>query len=219
MRLFAAVQPPPAVLDHLENTLAVTRGETVPGPGARQAGGLRWTPPQDRHVTVAFFGEVPEGYLDDVAHGLDDVAARHRAFEAALRGAGLFDGRTLWVGCAGDGWAPLMADTCRLGTELLGLAEDHRSRPHLTIARNRGGRARTGPPGGRGSRRRDSGGPRTGAPSEADPAALAHALALYAGPAWIVSEVLLVRSQLGAGPGGSPRHEIVHRSNLPAVAG
>jgi len=219
MRLFAAVQPPIAVLDHLENALTVLRGEAAGGRGARQPGSLRWTPPEDRHVTLAFFGEVPDGYLDDVGHGLDDVAARHPAFEAALRGAGLFDARTLWVGCAGDGWAPLMSDACALGTELLGRAEDRRSRPHLTIARSRGGRAWTGPPGGRGSRRRDTGGPRAGTSAEADPATLAHALALYSGPAWTVSEVVLVRSQLGAGAGGSPRHDVVHRSELPAVAG
>lgn len=226
MRLFAAVQPPSSVLVHLENALAVVGG---PGAAAHDAGragvrsgGLRWTPPEDRHVTLAFFGEVPEGYLDDVAQGLDDVARRHAPFAAALRGAGLFDGRTLWVGCTGDAWAPLMADACRLGTDLLGRAEDHRSRPHLTIARTTSGRrpgGRRGSAGERGSRRADAGDPRAGMPSGVDPAALAHALALYAGPAWTVGEIVLVSSRLGAGSGGSPLHDVVHRSALPAVAG
>lgn len=202
MRVFAAVQPPPAVLEHLENALAVVRGGAPASARPRSGSptGLRWTAPEDRHITLAFFGEVPEGYLDDLTQGLDDVARQHDVFEAALRGAGLFDGRTLWVGCAGDGWPGLMADACALGTELLGRAEDRRSRPHLTVARARPARGR-------------------GAGPDALPGALAHTLALYTGPAWAVTELVLVRSQLGAGPGGHPVHDVVHRSALRAVAG
>ena len=199
MRLFAAVTPPDDVLEHLETTLASVRGG--------QASGLRWTLPEARHITLAFYGEVPEGYLDDVASALDDVAAAHRSFAAALRGAGLFDGRTLWVGCSGDGWGQLMSAAGRIGTDLLGRAEDRRSRPHLTVARVAGrGRAARGPA-------------RGADPDAVDPAALAHALALYAGPTWTVDEVALMSSRLGAGPGGSPRYDVVHRSALAAVAG
>ena len=199
MRLFAAVTPPDDVLEHLETTLASVRGG--------QASGLRWTLPEARHITLAFYGEVPEGYLDDVASALDDVAAAHRSFAAALRGAGLFDGRTLWVGCSGDGWGLLMSAAGRIGTDLLGRAEDRRSRPHLTVARVAGrGRAARGPARGAG-------------PDGVDPAALAHALALYTGPTWTVDEVALMSSRLGAGLGGSPRYDVVHRSALAAVAG
>ena len=199
MRLFAAVTPPDDVLEHLETTLASVRGG--------QASGLRWTLPEARHITLAFYGEVPEGYLDDVASALDDVAAAHRSFAAALRGAGLFDGRTLWVGCSGDGWGQLMSAAGRIGTDLLGRAEDRRSRPHLTVARVAGrGRAARGPA-------------RGADPDAVDPAALAHALALYTGPTWSVDEVALMSSRLGAGPGGSPRYDVVHRSALAAVAG
>src|SRR5665647_3296432 len=186
MRLFAAVTPPDDVLEHLETALASVRGV--------QGSGLRWTLPEARHITVAFYGEVSEGYLDDVVGALDDVAPAHRSFEAVLRGAGLFDGRTLWVGCSGDGWGPLMSAAGQVGTDLFGRAEDRRSRPHLTVARVAGR--------GRGTR-----GPARGAGPEAvapvDPAALAHALALYTGPTWTVDEVALMSSRPGAGPGGS----------------
>src|SRR5665647_2110001 len=145
-----------------------------------RASGLRWTLPEARHITVAFYGEVPEGYLDDVASALDDVAAAHRSFAAALRGAGLFDGRTLWVGCSGDGWGQLMSAAGRIGTDLLGRAEDRRSRPHLTVARVAGrGRAARGP----------ARGVAPDAVAAVDPAALAHALALYTGPTWTVGPV------------------------------
>ena len=202
MRLFAAVTPPDNVLEHLETALASVRGG--------QGSGLRWTLPEARHITLAFYGEVPEGYLDDVVGALDDVAAAHPSFEAALRGAGLFDGRTLWVGCSGDGWGQLMSAAGQVGTDLLGRAEDRRSRPHLTVARVAGrGRAARGP----------ARGADPDAVAPVDPAALAHALALYTGPTWTVDEVALMSSRPGAGPGGSPRYDVVHRSALAAVAG
>src|SRR5665648_529905 len=76
MRLFAAVTPPDDVLEHLETALASVRGGRVSG--------LRWTLPEARHITLAFYGEVPEGYLDDVVGALDDVvqvALGHLAVE------------------------------------------------------------------------------------------------------------------------------------------
>jgi len=211
VRLFAAVRPPVDVLDHLEGALASVRAGTEPGPGR---GPLRWTVPEDRHVTVAFYGEVPGGRLDEVAQALDDAAAGLAPFAAGLAGAGLFDGRTLWVGCTGDGWSPLMAAAGGIGTTLLGRPVDRRSRPHLTVARSRAGGGR-GPRGGlRGGPRRGPGHGRRGPEGGVDPAALAHALALYRGPRWTVAEVALVESHLGAGPGGSPRHDVVHVARL-----
>ena len=108
MRLFVAVRPPPDVLDHLETALTAVRGG-VAGPS------LRWTPPGHRHITLAFYGEVPEGYLDDLASALDDAALAQPRFDAALRGAGVFGGRTLWVGCSGAGWGPLMTAAGQIG--------------------------------------------------------------------------------------------------------
>lgn len=228
MRLFAAVQPPPNVLDHLENALAVVR--------AGRTDGLRWTLPRSWHITAAFFGEAPEGSLEEVAEALDGVGAAHEAFDAALRGAGLFDGRTLWVGCSGDGWGSLTAAAARVGADVLGRVEELRSRPHLTIARTAGrtgprrGRRGGGPgPAGPGRAVPGGGGPGKGEPSGAgrvpssavgaDPAALAHALALYAGPTWTVTDIVVYRSRLGAGPGGRPAYDVVHRSALRPVAG
>lgn len=234
MRLFAAVRPPDDALDHLEGALASVRGGPAARPRPGQAG-LRWTPPADRHVTLAFFGQVPEGYLDELAVALDDVARATVPFEASLAGAGLFDRRTLWIGCTGDGWTALMTAAGAIGSEVAGRPADGRNRPHLTVARARPGS------GGRDARRasgRDRGrglraglgaghgagvgrGDRPTAPAErsVDPATLAHALALYRGPVWTVREVELVASRLGAGPGGSPVHDVVHRSGLGPVAG
>lgn len=179
MRLFASLRPPPPVLDHLETALATLRGSA----GLDHAAGLRWTDAADRHLTLAFYGEVPSGYVDDVVLGLGEAAAATAPFEIALRGAGMFDRRTLWIGAAGDTEAltRLMARSVDVGAEVLGRGDDRvRSRAHLTVARRRDGRHR-----------------------HAD---LVRALAVYDGPSWRVDELVLVESELGRGRSGSPLH-------------
>lgn len=210
MRLFAAVVPPPDALDHLERALDSVRAglgtDDVRGP-------LRWTVPEDRHLTVAFYGEVPEGYLDELTVAVDRATAATPPFEVSLRGAGLFDRRTLWIGCGGETGplADLMAAAVDVGCEVLGRTDDRvRSRAHLTVARVRNETRRP----------RNCPGSRGDAPAPQDDAgALAHALAVYQGPMWTVREVVLVASELGGGPSGSPRHTVVSRFPLPAVAG
>ncbi|GEN79204.1 RNA 2',3'-cyclic phosphodiesterase [Actinotalea fermentans] len=225
MRLFAAVRPPDAALEHLEGALSSVRGGSAARARAGQ-GGLRWTAPADRHVTLAFYGEVPEGYLEDLAAGLDAVAGEAEPFEASLAGAGVFDRRTLWVGCTGSGWPGLMAAAGAVGAEVAGRPADGRNRPHLTVARARAASGRRdGRRAGAPDRRRALGAGRVPAPGArqadgaVDPAELAHALALYRGPVWTVREVVLVASRLGAGPGGGPAHDVVHRSTIGTVAG
>lgn len=227
MRLFAAVVPPPAVLEHLDEALAAVRAGMNP---TDARGPLRWTDPEQRHLTLAFYGETPDGYVEDLGAGLAGVAASTEPFDVALRGAGVFDRRTLWIGVTGDTEAlsGVMAGAAGIGTDLLGREDDRaRSRAHLTVARVRsaarrhpsGRRRGAGAPGGTGPDRR--GGP--AAVDAADPggevARLAHALAVYHGPTWPVGEIVLMASELGAGPSGGPRHEVLSRFPLGAVAG
>lgn len=223
MRLFAAVQPPPAVLDHLERALELARGG-----GDQGRGPLRWTPPEDRHLTLAFYGGTPEGQVEELAAALASVAARTPPFEIALRGAGVFDRRTLWTGVQGDTGVltGLMAEAGDLGAELLGRTDDRtRSRAHLTVARVRSAARRTPrtrPPSGHGAGQGAGHGAGHGsgrAGATADVAALAHALAVYQGPSWTVGEIVLMSSVLGEGPSGGPRHDVVERFPLAAVAG
>lgn len=196
MRLFVAALPPTPVLEHLEHALTSVRGALDPG-DAR--GPLRWTPSDQRHLTLAFYGEVPEGALDDLVTATGAVAAGTPQLDLSLRGAGVFDRRTLWVGCAGDTapLAQLTGDVVDVGRRLFGRHDDRpRSRAHLTVARVRRGERRTG-----------------------DVAALAHALAVYQGPSWVLEDIAVVASQLGAGPAGHPVHEVLARLPLRAVAG
>jgi 2'-5' RNA ligase len=213
MRLFVAVVPPLPVREHLELALASVRG------ALDSRGPLRWAPAQDRHLTLAFYGEVSAGQAEELKAGLDRVADAHAPFEVRLRGAGVFDRRIFWIGAGGDVAAlgALTADCVEVGESVTGRS-DHRvrSRSHLTVARVRGqSRARQT---GRGQR-----------PTEPDDVAgLAHALAVYEGPAWRVGEIVLISSRPGEGPSGGPAYDAVHAYPLlgapdvavrPAVAG
>lgn len=211
MRLFAGFDLPTTVQDHLDLAVDALRGPTTPGPSA-----LRWVPAQQRHITLAFFGEVPDGAVPELAARLGAVAADAADLRLRLRGAGVFGRRTLWVGVqevgapeagaqeraadgAGARLADLMAACEAAGAAVRGgdgpPAPRDRHRAHVTIARL--------------STRR-------GAPE--DLPGRAHALSVYEGPAWDAGAVTLVLSRPGEGRGGGPLYEPVERFPLGAAA-
>ncbi|MBE1876490.1 RNA 2',3'-cyclic phosphodiesterase [Myceligenerans pegani] len=221
MRLFTAVFPPEGVLDHLD--LAI-HGVTSVGASPR------WVPRENRHVTLSFYADVPEGAVDDLVEELAGVAGKHGPLDLRLRGAGSFGSRVLWIGVDGDvGTLRDLAEDC-LAASPREVPEDVKPhRPHLTIARARAGQVR--PPRGRdrwGKRRSAYDGGRgggraatssevvrdrfAGARSELEPAA--HALSVYAGPPWPVGEFALVQSRPGEGAQGGPRYTVLETFDL-----
>ncbi|GAA4629219.1 RNA 2',3'-cyclic phosphodiesterase [Cellulomonas oligotrophica] len=218
MRLFAAVWPPDDVLDHLDLALAGVR---------RRAAGtdetVRWSARETWHLTAAFYGDLADASLDPLGAELAELAARTAPFSLALRGAGLFAHRTLWVGIGGDTAAmSSLAHAARDVGADHGAGEDPRvrNRPHLTVGRVRPGgrpaRRTAGPRGARGPAGRT--GADRGRGDALDPAdALVQALAVYEGPAWWVDAVVLVESRPGAGRGGGPLYTPVTRYPLGAA--
>jgi 2'-5' RNA ligase len=197
VRLFASVRPPTPVLDHLRDALALTTsGMDAP---------VRWTAEENWHLTVAFFGDVPDGAEGELADLLTAVAADAEPFELRLRGAGVFSGRTLWVGAAGDVdlMARLAAAARSAGEEVSRFRDTRaRLRPHLTVGRvlDDGSAARRAC-----SRDRER------VPSAVDH--LVRVLATYEGPSWTVDALLLEQSWPGEGRGGGPRYAV--RSSHP----
>lgn len=218
MRLFAAILPPEDVLEHVEVALRTARASV----GAVDSRGpVRWTEPSDRHLTLAFYGEVPDGAVAELADLLARRTAGTGELELRLRGAGVFDRRTLWIGVGGEveRWSALSATCVEVGEQVTGRAENRvRSRPHLTIGRVRShvrrdaAAARRRGPTGRG---------RTGTralgrvpPALPEVTDLVRALSVYEGPTWRAHEVALVRSRPGEGRGGGPLYEVVDRARL-----
>ncbi|MFF8095972.1 RNA 2',3'-cyclic phosphodiesterase [Streptomyces sp. NPDC016675] len=188
MRLFAAVLPPEDVTAALAAEVAALR--ELPG-----ADGLRWTGRPGWHFTLAFYGEVDDDLVPDLSARLERAAHRTAPFPLALRGGGQFGhGRALWTGAEGDvATLRLLADRAesagrKAGVEMGG---HRRYTPHLTVARSREA-------------------------FEVRP--YVEALDGFTGPAWTVTELALVRSNLpGSGvPGEQPRYEAVGRWPLGA---
>jgi 2'-5' RNA ligase len=127
MRLFAAVVPPPVVLDHL----AAALGQVLAPPTGQRDPLL---PRQTWHVTLAFFGEVPAGHVPELSQELADVVSRCSPFELALAGAGTFASRQAWIGLGGD-VAPLKRLMGEVGGLGPGGGAPQTHRPHLTISR------------------------------------------------------------------------------------
>lgn len=212
MRLFAAVWPPPDVLDHLDLALASVRG----GPSGSSSS-IRWSARETWHLTAAFYGDVPDGAVPGLTADLAAAAQETEPYSLALRGAGVFSHRTMWVGVAGDVDAQrALTAACVEAGVAAGTREDlrPRERAHLTVGRIRPG---TRPPRRRSSRpgRPDVPG-RPGAAVEDEDVAVgvARALAVYEGPSWLVQEVLLVESRPGAGRGGGPLYTVVEQLPL-----
>ncbi|MCL2471597.1 MAG: RNA 2',3'-cyclic phosphodiesterase [Propionibacteriaceae bacterium] len=177
MRVFAAITLPENVRDHLASALAMVTPSASRNP---------WGPSVNWHVTLAFYGEQPEGMLDQLLEQVEAAAAGTTAFEINLAGAGVFHHDVCWVGVS-DPTAALgpLAQTVR---QTYATAAQHaQNRFHVTVSRA-----------GRQARLAD---------------AMA-ALSVYRGPAWTVEQISLFRSDLGAGVGGHPLYTELARATL-----
>jgi len=132
MRLFAAVVPPPSVLSELDALVDPRRDADR---------NLRWVLPESWHLTLAFFGDVPDDRVELLQQVLD--AVRGAPFTVTLGGAGTFPNpvaaRVLYqaVTDGGDDFAAL-GRRVRTAADRVGVPSDNAKHiPHLTLARTR----------------------------------------------------------------------------------
>ncbi len=128
IRLFAAITLPDDVNDELE-------------PFASGLPGARWSPPERRHLTLRFIGEVDGLVYQDVVGALENVLVA--PFEISLRGVGHFPPRgaprSLWAGVSeSEALRHLYRRVDRVLVEA-GLEPERRKYvPHVTLARLNG---------------------------------------------------------------------------------
>jgi RNA 2',3'-cyclic 3'-phosphodiesterase len=183
VRLFVALTPPAAVVEEL---VAATAGLRAERPE------LRWTPPEQWHLTLAFLGEVDDRAREDLLSRLGRAASRHAALRLSFGSAGRFGDRVLWTRVRGD-VEPLrrLAAAVQAAARRARLPVETRPyRPHLTLARTR-------------------------EPTDLRPDV--EALGGFSGREWVAADLHLVRSHLGAGPGRGARHE--HLATWPLTGG
>ncbi|WP_300343438.1 RNA 2',3'-cyclic phosphodiesterase [Nesterenkonia sp.] len=195
MRLFVGFFLPEHVRTHLGMAVdSVHDGVSSPAAGHSRPA-LRWVQPEDRHITLAFYGEVPAGAVDDLTEHLHETLCGVPPLTLRLRGTGVFAGRTLWAGVQeqsaaehSNGSNPLidlMRAVEEVGVHYARSPETptvrERRRAHVTLARAR-------------DRRK----------GEAEIRRLTEALAIYEGPEFCADTVHLVHSELGGGKSGAP---------------
>jgi 2'-5' RNA ligase len=179
--VFAAVLLPQDVVAHLDGAVTPHRD-----------GILRWTTPDSWHLTLAFYGEVPEGRVPDLKARLTRAAKRSSPISLGLAGAGRFGQRALWIGCGGDLMTLReLARSVRAAGRRVGAPAEERVRfkAHVTVAR---------------------------APKPVDLRPYVSALGSYRGPSWTAAAVALVRSHLGGGENRRARYETVSSHPLSA---
>ena len=187
--MFVAAVPPDDVLEDLEAFL---------GP-RREAAPFRWTRPEAWHLTLAFMPEVAPDRLDELVERLDRAAGRRHPPTLRIGGGGAYpgaaDARVLYARVEGD--HADQEELRRLATGARAAAtkagapvQGGRFRPHLTLAR---------------LRRPD------------DVSRWLHLLDTFRSSAWVAEELALVRSELGQGPGGTPRYTVEELFTLRAT--
>ena len=131
--MFVAALPPDHVLDDLDDFLSVRRDADR---------GLRWTLPEQWHLTLAFLPAVPDRVLDDLLERLTRAARKRAPMTAALVGGGAFPNpgraKVLWAGVDVDDPIELdrLATGCRTAATKAGVeVPGERFKPHLTLAR------------------------------------------------------------------------------------
>lgn len=134
LRVFLALFPPPAV-----QAAAAEAIERLREDGDR----VSWVKRENLHFTLRFLGDVGEDGARRAAEAAAEIAADHRAFDAALGPLGAFpDGsraRVLWIGLS-RGEEPMVALARSLERALERRGFEPEGRPfaaHLTIGRVR----------------------------------------------------------------------------------
>jgi 2'-5' RNA ligase len=129
MRLFTAIDLPPAVITNLEHLLDHLR------PAAR----IHWTQPANLHITTRFIGEWPDARLAELQTALDSLRSRP-PIDIAVRRLGFFPNerspRVFWAGVEASTELPALASAIDRALASLGLPPEGRPySPHLTLAR------------------------------------------------------------------------------------
>ncbi|MCP4250103.1 MAG: RNA 2',3'-cyclic phosphodiesterase [bacterium] len=134
MRLFVAIELDRRVKDSLTGVQA-RLGEFD--------GDVRWTRPEQMHLTVKFLGEVPDDQVEAVCVAAGTVAQGVDPFDIALDSCGCFPPRgrvrIVQVGMVDEaGCVQRCHDLCEQAYEALGFPCEQRAyTPHLTVGRVR----------------------------------------------------------------------------------
>jgi RNA 2',3'-cyclic 3'-phosphodiesterase len=142
IRCFLAIDPPEEILQEIGR---------IQGRLQRLIGGdVRWVRPEAIHLTLKFFGDIPESAVADIAAVVEPTAAGAAPFSLEIGGTVVFPDqrrpRVLWLGMNGDVPRLLVfQQELERALGVIGFPEEERPfTPHLTLARIKSARGLTG---------------------------------------------------------------------------
>jgi RNA 2',3'-cyclic 3'-phosphodiesterase len=135
MRTFVALNLQAGERERLHQALAPLREAPHP---------VRWAAPEAIHLTLKFLGDIEGAEVEPLGSALREAGSRHGPVELRLGGFGAFPSlrraSVLWVGVAADDRLSALQRDLELALSRLGYPREQRPfRPHLTVARTRGG--------------------------------------------------------------------------------
>ncbi len=132
IRCFLALDLP----DALRPQLALVQGELK-----RSNADVRWVQVGNIHLTLKFFGNVPDNEIDPITQAARDAAAGQEPFKLQVTQAGAFPGmknpRVIWLGLGGAliSLAQMYHQLEKAFAALGHLPEGRPFNPHLTLGR------------------------------------------------------------------------------------
>lgn len=101
---------------------------------------ITWVNPDVMHLTIRFFGEIPEEEIAEIAESLTDAAIRSTSVNMEIKGVGFFgrirEPRVIWFGIEHAGTLLALEQQVRKNLMAIGYhPEKEVFKPHLTIGR------------------------------------------------------------------------------------
>ncbi len=101
---------------------------------------IRWTSPENFHITLHFFGNTGEEDIETIKHILDETSEQLSTFSFRVQGLGLFTNvnhpRVVWMGLKDTEKLIILRDLFEEQLEQHAFKkEDRPFRPHLTLGR------------------------------------------------------------------------------------
>lgn len=131
VRTFLAIP----VTDELRRTMARLQRELT-----ASLPGTRWVNPETIHLTLRFFGDIPEESLEKIGEVMLSVGRLSAPFQTEAAGVGAFPSlvrpRVIWLGVRGGPPLAVLHAAMEEGLKQIGFpGEDRPFSPHLTLGR------------------------------------------------------------------------------------
>jgi 2'-5' RNA ligase len=131
-RLFIAIDPEPAMLDTIFKLISTMKREYP-------TKGMRYTVPQNLHLTLLFLGDTDEQLIPDIGNKLDKICQNFTEFDLEFANLGAFPSRRnpriIWLGVSNPKPVTALAKAIVYDTGFVQEPDKAQFSPHLTLGR------------------------------------------------------------------------------------